>query len=308
MAFDGRVISNVAALAAIIESGSFSRAAETLGITPSGVSRAIARLEAHIGVRLLDRTTRSVSLTDEGRRFFENVAPLLSGLENAVVLTAGAAETVKGRLRVNVDAFFARMMLAPHITRFMDRHPDISLELVTKDQLGDLVGEGFDIAVRFGEPPDSSLIARKLAQTRTVTVAAKAYLKKHGSPGHPDDLAQHDCILVRNSLTGHLMRDWQYRRNRKKVTVSVHGRLAVNEAGTLLGACLAGAGIARMKAIGVRDQLAAGKLVELLPDWQCEGFPLYALYPSRHLPAAKVRAFIDFVVTSLLESGACERD
>ncbi|WP_284401844.1 LysR family transcriptional regulator [Dyella lipolytica] len=295
------MISNVGVLAAIIESGNFSRAAETLGLSPSGVSRALARLEAHIGVRLLDRNTRSVSLTDEGRRFFENVAPLLSGIENAVVLTAGATETVKGRLRVNVDAFFARMMLAPHITRFMDMHPDISLELVTKDQLGDLVGEGFDIAVRFGEPPESSLVARKLAETRTITVAAKAYLKKHGHPAHPDDLAQHECILVRNSLTGHLMRDWQYRRNRKTVAVSVHGRLVVNEAGMLLGACVAGAGVARIKAIGVRDQLATGKLVELLPDWQCEGFPLYALYPSRHLPAAKVRAFIDFVVTTLLE-------
>lgn len=301
MAFDARVISNVGVLAAIIESGSFSRAAETLGLSPSGVSRAIARLEARIGVRLLDRNTRSVSLTDEGRRFFENVGPLLNGIENAVALTAGTAGTVKGRLRVNVDAFFARMMLAPHITRFMDMHPDIALELVTKDQLGDLVGEGFDIAVRFGEPPESSLIARKLAETRTITVAAKAYLKKHGRPAHPHELAQHDCILVRNSLTGHLMRDWQYRRNRKTVTVGVHGRLVVNEAGTLLGACLVGAGVARMKAIGIRDQLATGELIELLPDWQCESFSLYALYPSRHLPAAKVRAFIDFVTASLLE-------
>ncbi|RDS86682.1 LysR family transcriptional regulator [Dyella psychrodurans] len=301
MAFDGRVISNVGVLAAIIESGGFSRAAETLGLSPSGVSRAISRLEARIGVRLLDRNTRSVSLTDEGRRFFENVAPLLNGIENAVVMTAGAAETVRGRLRVNVDAFFARMMLAPHVARFMDMHPDIALELVVKDQLGDLVGEGFDIAVRFGEPPESSLIARKLAETRTITVAARAYLEKHGTPANPNDLAQHECILVRNSLTGQLMRDWHYRRNRKTLTASVHGRLVVNEAGTLLGACLAGAGIARMKAIGIRDQLAAGELIELLPDWQCEGFPLYALYPSRHLPAAKVRAFIDFVVTSVLE-------
>lgn len=300
MAFDGRVISNVGVLAAIIETGSFSRAGETLNLSPSGVSRAISRLEAGIGVRLLDRNTRSVSLTDEGRRFFESVSPLLNGIENAVALTAGAAETVKGRLRVNVDAFFARLMLAPHVARFMDMHPDIALELVTKDQLGDLVGEGFDIAVRFGEPPESSLVARKLAETRTITVAAPAYLKKHGTPANPNDLAQHECILVRNSLTGQLMRDWQYRRNKKTLAVSVHGRLVVNEAGTLLGTCLAGAGIARIKSIGIRDQLVAGELVELLPDWQCESFPLYALYPSRHLPAAKVRAFIDFVTTSLL--------
>jgi len=304
MAFDGRVISNVGVLAAIIESGSFSRAAESLGLSPSGVSRAISRLEARIGVRLLDRNTRSVSLTDEGRRFYENVIPLLDGIENAVVHTAGAAEAVKGRLRVNVDAFFARMMLAPHIARFMNMHPDIALELVTKDQLGDLVGEGFDIAVRFGTPPESSLVARKLAETRTITVAAGAYLEKHATPLNPNDLVQHECILVRNSQTGQLMRDWQYRRNKKTLTISVHGRLVVNEAATLLGACLAGAGIARMKAIGISRQLAAGELVELLPDWQSESFPLYALYPSRHLPAAKVRAFIDFVVTSMLKPQA----
>lgn len=296
MAFDSRVVSNVGVLAAIIEGGSFSRAAEALGLSPSGVSRAVARLEHRIGVRLLDRNTRSVGLTDEGRRFFEHVAPLLDGIENAVIQTAGAAETVRGRLRVNVDAYFSRMMLAPHVTRFMAMHPDISLELVVKDQLGDLVGEGFDLAMRFGAPPDSSLVARKLLDTHTMTVAAPAYLKKHGKPKHPEELARHECILVRNSLNGQLLQSWRYQRQRKTVAVDVQGRLVVNEAGTLLGACLAGAGIARMKAIGVRDLLASGALVALLDDWQGERFPLYALYPSRHLPAAKVRAFIDFAL------------
>ncbi|HEY9130400.1 MAG TPA: LysR family transcriptional regulator [Dyella sp.] len=296
MAFDSRVVSNVGVLAAIIEGGSFSRAAEALGLSPSGVSRAVARLESRIGVRLLDRNTRSVGLTDEGRRFFEHVAPLLDGIENAVIQTAGAAETVRGRLRVNVDAYFSRMMLAPHVTRFMAMHPDISLELVVKDQLGDLVGEGFDLAMRFGAPPDSSLVARKLLDTHTMTVAAPAYLKKHGKPKHPEELARHECILVRNSLNGQLLQSWRYQRQRKTVAVDVQGRLVVNEAGTLLGACLAGSGIARMKAIGVRDLLASGALIALLDDWQGERFPLYALYPSRHLPAAKVRAFIDFAL------------
>ncbi|HEX7815181.1 MAG TPA: LysR family transcriptional regulator [Dyella sp.] len=296
MAFDGRVISNIGVLAAIIEGGSFSRAAEALGLSPSGVSRAVARLENRVGVRLLNRNTRSVTLTDEGRRFFEHVSPLLDGIENAVIQTAGTAQAVRGRLRVNVDAYFSRMMLAPQIARFMTLHPDIALELVVKDQLGDLVSEGFDLAIRFGTPPDSTLIARKLLDTHTMTVAAPAYLKKHGTPTHPDQLANHACILVRNSLNGQLLQSWRYQRQRKTISVDVHGRLVVNEAGTLLGACLAAAGIARMKAIGVRDLLASGALVELLDDWHGERFPLYALYPSRHLPAAKVRAFIDFTM------------
>lgn len=303
MAFDGRLVANVGVLAAIVEGGSFARAADALGLSRSGVSRAVARLESSIGVRLLDRTTRSVMLTDEGRRLYGEIGPLLSGIEDAFTQTAGSSTVVRGRLRVNVDAFFSRMMLAPHVGRFLALYPEISLELVTRDQLGDLVGEGFDIAVRFGQPPSSSLIARKLFETRTVTVASPAYIKKRGQPKTPADLAEHDCIQVRNSLTGELMSEWQYRRGRKTETVKTGGRLLVTEAGTMLGACLAGVGIARIKAIGVREQLAKGSLVELLPDYPAETFPLYALYPSNHLPAAKVRAFIDFVAEIIKSQG-----
>jgi len=206
---------------------------------------------------------------------------------------------VRGRLRFNVDAFFSRMMLAPHTGRFLERYPEISLELITRDQLGDLVGEGFDIAVRFGQPPSSSLVARKLFETRTVTVASPSYVEKHGRPTKPSERADHECIQVRNSLTGEQLGDWEYRRGRKIESVKPAGRLVVTEVGTLLGACLAGVGIARVKAIGVRDLLEKGPLVDLLPDWSGEAFPLYALYPSSHLPAAKVRAFIEFVVEAI---------
>ena len=296
MTFDGRLVANVGVLAAIVEGGSFARAADALGLSPSGVSRAVARLESSVGVRLLDRTTRSVTLTDEGRRLYGEIGPLLSGIEDAFTQTAGSSTVVRGRLRVNVDAFFSRMMLAPHIDRFMARYPDIALELITREQLGDLVGDGFDIAVRFGQPPSSSLVARKLFETRTLTVAAPAYLKKHGKPAQPSDLAAHQCIQVRSSLTGEPLIDWDYRQGRKTQSVRTSGRLTVTEFGTMMGACLAGVGVARVKAIGIRDLLENGELVELLPDWPGESFPLYALYPSNHLPAAKVRAFIDFVV------------
>jgi DNA-binding transcriptional LysR family regulator len=296
MAFDGRLVANVGVLAAIVEGGSFARAADALGLSPSGISRAVTRLEASVGVRLLDRTTRSVTLTDEGRRLYGEVGPLLSGIEDAFTHTAGSSAVVRGRLRVNVDAFFSRTILAAHAGRFLARYPEISLELTTREQLGDLVGEGFDIAVRFGQPPSSSLVARKLMETRTLTVASPAYVETHGLPARPADLAGHECIQMRNTLTGELLGDWEYWRGRKHETVKTTGRLLVTEFGTMLGACLTGVGIARVKAIGIRDLLEKGELIELLPAWRGEAFPLYALYPSRHLPAAKVRAFIDFVV------------
>jgi DNA-binding transcriptional LysR family regulator len=288
MAFDGRVISNIGVLAAIVEGGSFARASEALGLSRSGVSRAVARLEARVGVRLLDRTTRVVALTDEGRSFYSEVAPLLTGIEDAVTLTSGSSVAVRGRLRVNLDAFFSRLIFAPYVS-------DLSLELIVKDQLGDLVGDGFDVALRFGTPPDSSLVARKLLETRMVTVASPAYLEAHGRPGAPSDLVNHTCIQVRNSLTGQPIKEWQFRRQGKVVQIRTAGRLMVAEFGTMLAACLGGFGIARAKEIGVRSFVQQGALVELLSEWSGESFPLYALYPSGHLPAAKVRAFIDFV-------------
>src|SRR5277367_3456897 len=245
MAFDGRVISNIGVLAAIVEGGSFARASEALGLSRSGVSGAVARLEARVGVRLLDRTTRAVALTDEGRRLYSEVGPLLTGIEDAVTLTSGSSVAVRGRLRVNVDAFLSRLMFAPHVCEFLSLYPDLSLELIAKDQLGDLVGDGFDVAVRFGTPPDSSLVARKLLETRMVTVASPAYLEAHGRPGAPSDLVNHTCIQVRNSLTGQPIQEWQFRRQGKVVQVKTAGRLMVAEFGTMLGVCLGGFGIAR---------------------------------------------------------------
>jgi len=157
-------------LMAVIEAGSIVRAAEAIGLSPSGVSRALARLEARVGVRLVDRTTRALSLTDEGRRFYEGVAPHLAAIEEAALDAAGSAGIVRGRLRVNIDPFFARIVLADRIAAFLARHPDLALELVTRDAIGDLVADGFDLAVRFGEPPSGSFVARKLIDTRILTV------------------------------------------------------------------------------------------------------------------------------------------
>jgi DNA-binding transcriptional LysR family regulator len=243
MAFDARLVSGIGVLAAVVEAGSFVGAANVLGLTQPGVSRAIARLEARLGVRLLDRTTRSVKLTDEGRRFYEHVGPLLTGIEEAAAWASGSAATVRGRLRVNVDAFFSRLVLASALTGFLNRYPELTLDLVTRDHVGDLVADGVDIAVRFGEPTVTSLVARKLTETRILTVASPDYIARHGRPNHPSDLAAHDCIQFRDPHTGQAFA-WEFRKGQKMLPVETSGRLFLSDVGTMHSACAAGAGIA----------------------------------------------------------------
>jgi len=298
MSFDGKYLSGIGVLAAVVESGSFVRAGEALGLTQPGVSRAIARLEERIGVRLLDRTTRSVSLTAEGRKLHEAVMPLLGEVDEAVNLASGSAAIVRGRLRVNSDPFFSRLMLAPHIGRFLEKYPEVSLELITREQLGDMVSDGFDIAIRFGEPTASSLIAKKLLETRIMTVASPGYIRKKGRPSHPEEIPQHVSIDFRNPNTGQPF-DWEFRRGKKVIEVKKNARLLLSDVDSMLNACLAGVGIAQIMAIDVQKYIDQGRLVDLFPDWPDERFPLYALYPSRHLPAAKLRAFMDFLAEML---------
>jgi DNA-binding transcriptional LysR family regulator len=298
MSLDGRLLTGVSVLTAVIESGNFARAAEALGLTSSGVSRAVARLEGRVGVRLLDRTTRSVALTDEGRRFYERVKPSLATIEEAATTASGAANIVRGRLRVNMDPTVSRLMLTGRIGTFLDLHPEISLEFVTREQIGDLVCDGVDVAIRFGEPAISSLIARKLVDMQMITVAAQSYLERHGIPKSPTDLTDHACIHFRDRLTGQAY-DWEFHKGGKITVISTKSRLMVSDAGTMLTECIAGTGIAQVFAVVVRDQLKNGSLIQLFPDWSDEMFPLYAYYPSRQNPPAKVRAFVDFVLDAV---------
>jgi DNA-binding transcriptional LysR family regulator len=297
MPFDERMLNGMGVLTAIVDCGSFAAAGEALDMSQSGVSRSVARLEARLGIRLFDRTTRSVMLTDEGRRFYEQIVPLLGGLEEAAASAAQGATAVRGRLRVNIDPFFSRLVLGPRLGGFIEKHAGLQLELITREQLGDMVADGFDLAIRFGEPPVSTLIARKLLDTRIMTVAAPSYLKKHGHPASPAELedGKHVCIRFRDPLTGYPF-SWAFHRGRKKLVVTPQGRLTVNDVGTLYSVCAAGQGIAQIPGLGAESLLASGKLVELFPDWGGEVYPLYALYPSRHQPSAKVRAFFEFVV------------
>jgi DNA-binding transcriptional LysR family regulator len=258
----------------------------------------VSRLAARIGARLLNRTTRSLTLTDEGRRFYERVGPHLDGIEEAAIEAAGSTNVVRGRLRINVDPFFSRIVLASHVVTFLQQHPNVGLELIMRDQVGDLVADGFDLALRFGAPPSGSFVARKLVETRILTVASPGYIAMHGRPQHPADVAGHACIAFYDAANGRAF-DWEFRKGRRVLPVNIASRLLVSDVGAMLSACEAGSGIAQIMQLGAGDLIESGKLVELFPDWSGELFPLYALYPSRQHRAAKVRAFVDFCLTVL---------
>jgi DNA-binding transcriptional LysR family regulator len=290
--------SGIGVFAAVVDTGTFAAASELLEMTPPGVSRAIARLEKRLKIRLFHRTTRSVSLTEEGRRFYEQVMPHLRGMEEAAAAAAGGAVTVRGKLRVNLDPVVSRIVLGPRLDAFMEAHPDLDLEFIARDHLGDLITDGFDLAVRFGEPRSSSLVARKLLDTPVVTVAAPSYIARHGRPAEPQALSQgnHRCLEFRNPETGKPYA-WEFHRKRKKTVVPTSGRLTVNEPSALLDACLGGSGIAQMLLFVAEPLIREGRLVNLFPEWMDERFPLYAYHPSRHQVPAKTRVFLDFIVS-----------
>src|SRR5580698_5105749 len=278
MTIDGKLLSGVTVLIAVVESGTIARAAEALGLSPSGVSRALARLEQRVGTRILARTTRSLSLTDEGRRFYEQVGPHLAGIEEAAIEASGSANIVRGRLRVNVDPFFSRIVLSSHIATYLAQYPDVSLELLMRDAVGDLVADGFDLALRFGTPPKGSFVARKLLETRVLTVAAPSYLAAHGRPQHPSEVSRHACIDFYDAANKRSY-DWEFHKGGEVLPVELSARLLVSDVGAMLGACEAGAGIAQIMQLGTRHLIESGRLIELFPDWPGEKFPLYALFP-----------------------------
>jgi DNA-binding transcriptional LysR family regulator len=278
-------------------------------MTQSGVSKAIAKLEARLGARLIHRTSRAVELTDEGRALHERAAEHLAGIGEAAAETAKTRETVRGRLRVNVDPLFSRVVLSPKLSEFLLQNPHLELRLETRERLADLVSDGFDLAVRFGEPAPSTLIARRILDARILTVASPIYVERHGRPVHPRDLANeaHQCIRAIDPSTGRPF-DWEFRSGQELIAVAVNGRLTVTDSGTKLGACLAGFGIAQVIDLGLEHHFKSRTLINLFPDWSDERFPLYVYYASRNHVAAKVRKFIDFIVDSLgRENGASLR-
>ncbi len=306
---DGRLVAGLVVLAAVADARSFGKAAERLGMTQSGVSKAVAKLESRLGARLIHRTSRAVELTDEGRALHERVAEHLSGIGEAAAETARTRETVRGRLRVNVDPLFSRVVLPPKLSAFLMQNPHMEIRLETRDRLADLVSDGFDLAVRFGQPAPSSLIARRVLEARILTVASPIYIARHGKPDRPQDLASitHQCIHAMDPSTGRPF-EWEFRRGNELVSVAVNGRLTVTDSGTKLGACLAGFGVAQVIDLGLDHHFETGALINLFPEWSDERFPLYVYYASRNHVPAKVRKFIDFIVELLGTERACAHE
>jgi len=302
MNFDSRLLTGIPVVAAVVDAGTFAGAGKALGLTQSGVSRAIQRLEQRLGARLFERNAKVMRLTDAGKRFCEEVIPIMSRLEEAAEETVLSATAIRGRLRINVDPTFARLVLVPRLEAFMAVHPDLQIELAVRNELGDLIAEGFDAAIRFGEPQPSSLIVRRLLQVRVLTCASPHYLRRRGRPKIPNDLMKdsHACLMFRDSATGAPF-PWEFHQGKKILTVPVSGRLTVDDGLTHLEACVAGMGIAQVFQLGLEPLLKSGKLINLFPDWSDETFPLYVYHTSRHFVPAKLRAFLDFLSASIIE-------
>jgi len=294
MGLDARLLSGVSVMAAVAENGGFTRAAEAVGLTPSGVSRAISRLEAQIGVRLFDRDPRRVEFTEAGRRFHAEVSPLLAAITEAAENAADEEVRVRGCLKLSVDPWFARIVLAPRLPEFLDRRPNLSVELRVTNAFEDMFLGGVDLAVRFGPPSPSALIARKLLDTRVITVAAPAYLARKPPPLIPEEVADHEAILFRDPQSGRPFA-WEFHRAGTVIEPQVSGRLVLDDPTAGLIACESGLGLFQSFEMGLQPWLASGRLVPVLEDWAEEQFPLYAYYPSRRQLPGKARAFLDYI-------------
>lgn len=297
MTAETRLLAGAGIFVTVVEAGSFSRAGDALGLTPSGVSRAIARLESNLGIRLLQRHGRAITLTEEGDRFYQGVRSMVAGIVDAAQMASGAALAVSGRLRVSVDMPFGHFLLAPRLASFMATYPDLSVELVMREQIGDLVADGFDLTVRYGRPEVPGLVARKLSETRILTCASPEYIAERGMPKCPLDLVNdgHECIRLKDLKTGRPF-SWDYQRDGETIRADVRGRLLVTEPTSLLLSCVAGHGVAQLMRLYCSKYIERRQLVQLLPGWGEERWPLYAYLPTRRHPSAKVRAFLDYVV------------
>jgi DNA-binding transcriptional LysR family regulator len=282
----------------VVEAGSLSAAARELGVSTSVVSRTLAALEARLGVRLVNRTTRSLHLTDEGASYYETSQRILAEIDEADAAVTSRRVEPQGVLRVALPASFGNQHIAPLVPRFAERYPKVELALSLSDRSINLIEEGFDLAVRIAELKDSSLAARKLAPNRRVVCASPAYLRAHGEPKTPQDLAKHNCLLA--SWEQGFAMVWEYKSPvGKRGTVRVTGRYACDNWEVLRDWAVAGLGVALKSTWDVRKQLEEGSLVALLPGYHFgSDVGIYAVYPHRrHLPA-KTRVFIDFLAES----------
>ncbi|MEM6449109.1 MAG: LysR family transcriptional regulator [Cyanobacteria bacterium P01_D01_bin.105] len=277
------LLRNIALFLQIVEKGSLAAAGREVGLSPTTVSERLAALEAHFGVVLLNRTTRVISVTEEGHTLVEGAKRVLGEVEELETLIRLGAQTLSGSIRMTAPIDLGRNVVAPEINRFLSKHPAISVELLFSDGYVDVVGGGFDIALRFGPITDSTLRLRHLGYKKRVVCAAPAYLAKYGVPKEPADLKAHNCLVMRFGM--HLDNIWQFGTDSTKEMVAVGGNRIVNDGALVRQLCLEGYGIVLKSELDVRSDIRAGNLVELLADYAPSPTPLQMLFPpSRAQP------------------------
>jgi DNA-binding transcriptional LysR family regulator len=286
------------AFVAVVDAGSFVRGADEIQMSKSVVSRLVAELEQRLGIRLLQRTTRRLSLTREGELFLERCRELLAGVGDAEDEVTRHASEVTGELRVSAPVSFGLMHLAPLWPKFMVRQPKLTLDVTLADRFVDLVDEGYDVAVRIAQLPSSSLVGRKMAATRLVLCASPAYLQAHGSPKVPADLARHAVFAYKLLSTGD---QWTFDGPQGPSTVKVSPRMRSNSGESCCAAALQHQGIVLQPSFLVGAHLASGALVEVMPEHRSIELGIHAVYPSRKQLAPKVRLLVDFLVESFRE-------
>jgi DNA-binding transcriptional LysR family regulator len=283
---------------AVAKHASYARAATELGLSPSGLSRVVSRLEERLGARLFQRTTRKLSLTEAGTVFAARTSQILADLADAEAEVQNAAARPKGNLKVTASVAFGQVYLAPLLGELLERFPELTTEMVLTNRFVDLIDEGIDLAIRIGSLSDSRLVARRLCTNRRVLMASPSYLERRGTPSSVEDLARHDFVLFT-----HFPRpaEWRLIGPDGPVSVPVSGRVATNDVETLTIMAKAGLGITVGATLYVWQGLLSGELVRVLPDYQFEPTAVFAVYPSARQLSTKTRAAVDFLATKLVD-------
>ena len=283
--------SDLAFFCLIVKQGSMAAAARELNLTPPSVSRRLAQLEERLGVRLLNRTTRRLSLTGEGEAYFASALRILSDIEEMEQRVSSSRAAPKGLLRINAPLGFGRSYIGPAISAFNKRYPEVEVQLQLSDRPVNLPDEAIDVAIRFGEAPDSRLIAKKIAANRRLLCAAPAYLAAAGTPQTPHDLTRHQCIVLRQNEMA--AGNWRLSHGRQMETVKVHGRLSTNDGEVALNWALDGYGILMRAEWDVAKYLRSGRLVQVLAEFDTPAADVYAVYMERLNLSAKVSCFVE---------------
>ncbi len=293
-------LSSMRVFATVVELGGFTAAAERLGVSRAMASKHVQHLEDHLGTRLLHRTTRKLALTESGTAYHERCVQILGEIEEAEAGAARGTVAPRGVLRVTLPVSFSVRHMGPLISEYMARYPEVTVDAYVSDRRVHLIEEGFDLALRVGPSPESSLIARRLASDRVVICASPDYLAAHGTPQHPRELVGHNCAIYSYSAQGN---EWHLSGPDGPHTVRVSGRVRANNGDLLNQIVASGHGVMCQPRFLVGDEIRNGRLVEILSDYPMEPVGIYAMYPSRRHLSAKVRSFVEFLAARFAARG-----